>query len=641
MNTKLVATSKSSQSSSPLSECQILVWPLSVRTAQNRGLVFGWRTPTTAQPATATRQQGLTFPATAVVAGIIQPEANVGEDISWQHFKDRLVRLQERLCYCCTCKIDGNRRAPCQGCHRRQLFASLQILAWYDNDKVSSSSVTEDQSTTLGRMRHVKMGNAGIPWIDGWKYPPPEHDAAAQYQILYYDDSDTSACYPLESQQGFDSVFTRDVLTCLSNSQAVMEVVRQSQSTESAGHSAVDSILQPLRRDVSEQRPTGAIEDTTPSEMPNVACYSLFVQMIVRLYHRRDMLPLEAIFGALVWKRHDTVLCNTCGKRFIQCSRSQRIHERVDFWNTVLRAMLDWTIGLLLLWLLAETFLGSPDTVLRPLCDYVQLQSRLIQEGTSWLERFPIGFKLNEPLTASLGRELRAIVAFHEVALLRLLELLDILWVRRHCFAVCSIAGVLTGASGLLALLVDMLRLAHVHVWLLSLGFQSVFACELYLLSALWRVFRGKKLNVLRNRTDSMQYDSIQLLVGSVLFAITLFLFTTILVYHVFFAVCNLVVSLGWDVVCGLLLLLREWPAGVLVARCLYGEWHAKSIYLAEDTSPHSSISATTLCPVLERTTSSIFRALTVPLAQVVKLVWFQLHCALLAGKTRSSNLIL
>jgi hypothetical protein len=56
------------------------------------------------------------------------------------------------------------------------------------------------------------------------------------------------------------------------------------------------------------------------------------------------------------------------------------------------------------------------------------------------------------------------------------------------------------------------------------------------LLSALGRLFRGKKKNVLRSRVDSNAYDVAQLLLGMLLFTVTFFLFPTSLVYYAFFS---------------------------------------------------------------------------------------------------------
>jgi phosphatidylinositol glycan class Q protein len=67
---------------------------------------------------------------------------------------------------------------------------------------------------------------------------------------------------------------------------------------------------------------------------------------------------------------------------------------------------------------------------------------------------------------------------------------------------------------------------------------------QLHLLALLWKLFCGRKKNVLRHRTDTMEYDSLQLLHGMILFTAVLFLFTSILVCYAFFAVLQLAIHI-------------------------------------------------------------------------------------------------
>jgi hypothetical protein len=75
----------------------------------------------------------------------------------------------------------------------------------------------------------------------------------------------------------------------------------------------------------------------------------------------------------------------------------------------------------------------------------------------------------------------------------------------------------------------------------------------------LWRLFRGKKYNVLRRRVDTCVYDTNQLLLGTLLFTVVVFLFPTTLVYFVFFTVAASLVEL---------LLLGVWLTMVLLNAC-------------------------------------------------------------------------
>ena len=57
----------------------------------------------------------------------------------------------------------------------------------------------------------------------------------------------------------------------------------------------------------------------------------------------------------------------------------------------------------------------------------------------------------------------------------------------------------------------------------------------MYAMGSLWRLFRGKKWNVLRQRVDSAAYDADQLFVGTLLFTVLLFLLPTTGLYYVVF----------------------------------------------------------------------------------------------------------
>ncbi|XP_012587171.1 PREDICTED: phosphatidylinositol N-acetylglucosaminyltransferase subunit Q [Condylura cristata] len=61
-------------------------------------------------------------------------------------------------------------------------------------------------------------------------------------------------------------------------------------------------------------------------------------------------------------------------------------------------------------------------------------------------------------------------------------------------------------------------------------------------LSSLWRLFRGKKWNVLRQRVDSCSYDLDQLFIGTLLFTILLFLLPTTALYYLVFTLLRLLV---------------------------------------------------------------------------------------------------
>jgi len=64
---------------------------------------------------------------------------------------------------------------------------------------------------------------------------------------------------------------------------------------------------------------------------------------------------------------------------------------------------------------------------------------------------------------------------------------------------------------------------------------RRLFLSQTSGLTSLWRLFRGKKWNPLRQRVDSMPHTVEQLFVGTVGFTVLLFLYPTTLVFYVIF----------------------------------------------------------------------------------------------------------
>lgn len=178
-------------------------------------------------------------------------------------------------------------------------------------------------------------------------------------------------------------------------------------------------------------------------------------------------------------------------------------------------------------------------------------------KGLKWLESFPAGFKLNVPLTQQMNQEVRLVLQYHR-KIVSYMSGGDSCVVTAESIAlaipttIIGCLGLFTmifGAQFFFALAFDFSRLVLLHIKYLSSLFAAWQRIELSTLGSLWRLFRGMKRNVLRKRSDHLKYDHMQLLLGMILFTICLFHFTTILVYHAFFAVVSYLADLC---VCGI-----------------------------------------------------------------------------------------
>ncbi|KAG1155316.1 hypothetical protein G6F37_008650 [Rhizopus arrhizus] len=92
------------------------------------------------------------------------------------------------------------------------------------------------------------------------------------------------------------------------------------------------------------------------------------------------------------------------------------------------------------------------------------------------------------------------------------------------------------GVTMIISLSSDFLAFMTLHVYCFYMVAARIFNWQLNILYSLFNLFRGKKKNVLRDRIDSCDYDLDQLLLGTSLFTLLTFLFPTVFIYYLTFA---------------------------------------------------------------------------------------------------------
>lgn len=157
----------------------------------------------------------------------------------------------------------------------------------------------------------------------------------------------------------------------------------------------------------------------------------------------------------------------------------------------------------------------------------------ILRTGCAWLMGVPAGFKLNTELAEVLG-----------MASLNAIQIWSTLWSFATCICcyaikVFALSGIFLGMTIPAAMLMDMMTIAAKHVsslhWLMSL----MYSHQIQALTALWRLFRGRKWNPLRQRLDSYNYTVEQHIVGALLFTPLLLLVPTTSVFYMFFTIMN------------------------------------------------------------------------------------------------------
>jgi N-acetylglucosaminyl transferase component (Gpi1) len=202
--------------------------------------------------------------------------------------------------------------------------------------------------------------------------------------------------------------------------------------------------------------------------------------------------------------------------------------QTAQWHDTLWRSLFDFFIGIaacLLLsrmpWLVAG--------VLRIIHTFGQiLHIDVLRTWIDWLMGLPAGLKLNHFAGRKIGGAVLSFISFWEYITTFLTP-----WEPAIVVGV-GLVG-LGGGSLLLAVTSDVLELTTIHLYTLYAQFAWLHNRQMMLLGALWKLFRGKKKNVLRNRVDSNDFDMAQLLLGTLLFTVVFFLFPTTLVYYAFF----------------------------------------------------------------------------------------------------------
>lgn len=203
--------------------------------------------------------------------------------------------------------------------------------------------------------------------------------------------------------------------------------------------------------------------------------------------------------------------------------------------NILVSFLLDVALGVLLMsWLYRDDHIAMLANALVPAADHV---AKELEELLQWLMGAPAGLKMNRALDQVLGR----FFLYHIHLWISYIHLMSpfiegILWY-----------GGLSACLGLsfaLSLLSDMVALLTFHIYCFYVYGARLYCLKVYGLSSLWRLFRGKKWNVLRQRVDSCSYDLDQLFIGTLLFTILLFLLPTTALYYLVFTLLRLVVVL-------------------------------------------------------------------------------------------------
>ncbi|KAH0830403.1 N-acetylglucosaminyl transferase component-domain-containing protein [Lanmaoa asiatica] len=183
-----------------------------------------------------------------------------------------------------------------------------------------------------------------------------------------------------------------------------------------------------------------------------------------------------------------------------------------------------------------------------------------IQRVLLWLDSWPAGLKLNTELSRFYSHGFIGLITRWTKLLHHSLSLLPAI-----SFVIETTS--LLGMTMTLSLFLDLIGVLTAHLHACYFISSTIYRHVLLLICSLWNLFRGRRYNTLRNRTDPWDYDIDQLLLGTILFTLAAHLFPTILVYYTLFALMRLGVIILYASCETLLAFMNHFPLFALMLR--------------------------------------------------------------------------
>lgn len=182
----------------------------------------------------------------------------------------------------------------------------------------------------------------------------------------------------------------------------------------------------------------------------------------------------------------------------------------------------------------------------------------------------PAGFKLNTDLGAFLGDLYTWTILFWRdyVENIQICENKAIIL---KIFKVLCYGG---GCSFLLSFFIDCIRLLTFHIYTFYYCAGKIYKRQLEIIKSLFQLFRGKKYNVLRNRIDNLNnyetgdvFEIDQLLLGTLLFMIMIFLLPTTFAFYLTFSIIHILILMAHNLLENVTIILNFTPIFVCLLK--------------------------------------------------------------------------
>ncbi|CAL9733467.1 phosphatidylinositol N-acetylglucosaminyltransferase subunit Gpi1p [Monosporozyma servazzii] len=235
--------------------------------------------------------------------------------------------------------------------------------------------------------------------------------------------------------------------------------------------------------------------------------------------------------------------------------------DYIRFYNTLWLMVNDISFGLIISAICHENkqkLVAVLNTTIR-YCLYDFIKKITIQLADN-----PLGIKLNAELTHFLSDLFLWIINFAYFNIIRPLTeektLLKLITLNCHIMS-------LTGATFGLSLSVDFLSLCSFHIFLFYHIINKLYSWQLNAMINFYYLFRGKKKNKLRGRIDFNYFELDQLLMGTLLFIIMVYLTPTILAFYISYTCLRLCLIYSEISLESIITLINHFPLFALLLR--------------------------------------------------------------------------
>ncbi|XP_041978753.1 phosphatidylinositol N-acetylglucosaminyltransferase subunit Q [Aricia agestis] len=278
--------------------------------------------------------------------------------------------------------------------------------------------------------------------------------------------------------------------------------------------------------------------------------------------------------------------------------------------NLILALLVDVFLGYLIL----ELIMFDKKEIATILFGALEKLVNLLYSLLKWLMGAPAGLKLNNAFNKMLGKYFLYHVELWWLFLEVSSSKLDtILYIYQY-------VGFL-GFTFQAAIVSDMLCLVTFHSYCIYVYAARLFNIQVSGLTALLRLFVGRKYNPLRNVIDSCEYTNQELFVGTVAFTILLLLLPTTLMYYIVFTMFRVLSLLVQYILAGLIFIMQCTPFYVLIL------WLARSPKIAgkvfiEEVTPLDSATLTLNVKLLNQSIGHLFVSFKPPIDMIKNVEW-------------------